>query len=389
MLVKQLAKSTLRGLAAATHQLGYDSRQFGPPRGQASSYALAQDTQARLTLHNLRNEALIKRTLPNTLESEIHPKFYCDLERQASACYVAELGKGRTIGSQGVVLSASDHILQDLAPVIASSTPNYRELYTLRFPKLTAVSGRVGLVAGSGGEGYFHWLYDVFPKLALLNQLPERPEYYIVGHYDKAFVQQSLAAYGLSQEQIIPAHHRSHFEAETLLAASPPCLTGNPPAWIIEFLRDVFLKNVGQSSHSSAKRLYISRRDATYRRVLNEVAVEDFLKDYGFESITLGGQSLQAQAQLFHQADVIVASHGAGLSNLAFCRPGATVIEMFAPDYVNVCYWSISNLMNLNYWYLIGHQATESSHHSRPDFAASMQIDLEKLSELLRISLKD
>lgn len=387
MLVKQLAKKTLRGLATVTHQLGYDSRIFGPPRGQASSYELAQDAQAKLALLSLQNETTIRRSLPNTLEPEIHLKFYCDLQRLAPACYVAKLERGRTIGSQGIVLSASDHIVQDLAPVVASGTSDYRELYYLRFPMLTALSGQVGLVAGSGGEGYFHWLYDVFPRLALLNQLPQKPERYIVGNCDKPFVQQSLAAYGLPQEQIIQAKHRSHFEAEVLLAASPPCLTGNPPVWVIEFLRDVFLGS-NQSNNPSAKRLYISRRDATYRRVSNETDVEALLRDYGFQTITLSDKSLKEQVQLFHQSEVIVASHGAGLSNLAFCRSGTTVIELFAPNYVNVCYWSISNLLKLNYWYLIGNEALHSSDRPRLDFTSPIQVDLEKLSSLLTISLK-
>ena len=297
---------------------------------------------------------------------------------------MAELEQGRTIASQGVVLSASDHIVQDLAPAIASGTPNYRELYTLQFPKLTPISGRVGLIAGSGGEGYFHWLYDVFPRLALLDQLPQKPERYIVGHHDKAFVQQSLAAYGLRPEQIIPVTHHSHFEAEVLLATSPPCFTGNPPAWIIEFLREVFLK-YDQLSSVSAKRLYISRRDASYRQVLNEDSLETLLKDYGFQAVTLADKSLQEQAQLFHQAEAIIAPHGAGLSNLAFCRPGTTVIELFAPDYVNVCYWSISNLLNLNYWYFPGDETSPQEHNPNINAKSSIKINLEKFTELLQI----
>ncbi len=130
MLVKPLAKQALRRLAPVTHKLGCDSRRFGPPPGQASPQELSQEAKAKLTLLPLWNETTIKRRLPNTIEAEIHPKFYCDIERKAPACYVAELEQGRTVRAHGVVISASDHIVQDLAPVIGSGTLNHKELYT-------------------------------------------------------------------------------------------------------------------------------------------------------------------------------------------------------------------------------------------------------------------
>lgn len=377
MLVKQLAKSMLRGLAIVTHKLGFDSRTIGPPFGQSSSHEL---TGSKLTIYPLRIESMIQRSLPNTLEPEIDPKFYLDLERKAPACYIAEIIEGRSFGTQGVVLSADDIIIGDLCPVIASPSPEHRDLYRLKFPKVRFLSGRVGLIAGSGSEGYFHWLYDVFPKLALLEQLENKPERYIISNYRKSFVEQSIYAAGLSRDQIIPADNHSHFQAEKLLAPSPPCFTGNPPPWIVKFLRKTFLKE--EIFNEVPKRIYISRQDATYRKITNEMSVQDFLKSYGFEVIILSQLSLLDQVNIFNQASIIVSPHGAGLSNLAFCNPQTKVIEIFHPDYVNVCYWSISNLLNLNYWYCLGVKNVSRKSDLAP-FAQNIQVDIAKLSKLI------
>ncbi|NET60866.1 MAG: glycosyltransferase family 61 protein, partial [Symploca sp. SIO2E6] len=54
------------------------------------------------------------------------------------------------------------------------------------------------------------------------------------------------------------------------------------------------------------------------------------------------------------QAQVVVAPHGSGLTNTVFCSPGTKVIEIFSPNYVYHCYWLLSNLVGLEYYYLLG-----------------------------------
>ena len=96
------------------------------------------------------------------------------------------------------------------------------------------------------------------------------------------------------------------------------------------------------------------------------MSVQEFLKSYGFEVIILSQLSLLEQVHIFNQASIIVSPHGAGLSNLAFCNPQTKVIEIFHPDYVNVCYWSISHLLNLDYWYFLGVKNVSRKNSSLP-----------------------
>ncbi len=88
--------------------------------------------------------------------------------------------------------------------------------------------------------------------------------------------------------------------------------------------------------------------------VINEPEVIHVLKEYGFNMLTMECMTVREQARLLASADIVVAPHGGGLTNLVFCRPGTKVVEFFSPNYLNVCYWSICNHVGLEYYYLVG-----------------------------------
>ena len=52
---------------------------------------------------------------------------------------------------------------------------------------------------------------------------------------------------------------------------------------------------------------------------------------------------------LFKNAEIIVGAHGAGFSNLIFCKPKTKVIEIRPSIYSNTVYERISNINDLNY----------------------------------------
>jgi capsular polysaccharide biosynthesis protein len=56
------------------------------------------------------------------------------------------------------------------------------------------------------------------------------------------------------------------------------------------------------------------------RRVRNEPEVADYLTDRGFEVVALEERPFREQVQLFAEAEVVVAQHGAGLINLLFAQ---------------------------------------------------------------------
>jgi capsular polysaccharide biosynthesis protein len=94
--------------------------------------------------------------------------------------------------------------------------------------------------------------------------------------------------------------------------------------------------------------------------------------------VQLEQMSFADQMQLFESAACIVAPHGAGLANLVFCKTDTSVIEIFPPAPVNVCYWLLSQQVSLLYHYILGEPDSPG-----PD----IRVDLNKLEHTVDLAL--
>lgn len=105
-------------------------------------------------------------------------------------------------------------------------------------------------------------------------------------------------------------------------------------------------------SRAFGRKLYITRKDSAKRRLMNENAVEQRLLARGFEILQLSDLTLVDQMTAFRDAEVIVAPHGAGLTNLLYCdvaRAPTRVIELTQSNYVSMCFVRIGQLLGLDY----------------------------------------
>lgn len=99
--------------------------------------------------------------------------------------------------------------------------------------------------------------------------------------------------------------------------------------WAVRFAQQV----VGGQGVRGWRRLYVSRGDVQQRQVRNEAEVVALLDRHGFESIQPGTMSYDAQVAAFRQASHVIGAHGAALTHLVACPPGAKALEMFHPLY--------------------------------------------------------
>ena len=89
------------------------------------------------------------------------------------------------------------------------------------------------------------------------------------------------------------------------------------------------------------------------------------------------------QVRWFAEAECVVGVHGAGLTNLAFAPPGVGVLELFAPDYVNECFWALATTVDgLRYRYLVG-DGTPSPARRNRGVASDVTVDPRQVLRLL------
>jgi len=89
------------------------------------------------------------------------------------------------------------------------------------------------------------------------------------------------------------------------------------------------LKNVLDVGAPKGRKIYVSRKKALTRRLVNAEKMLMALK--GWETVVLEELSIKEQVQCFAEASHVVSPHGAGLTNLIWCEPGTKVIEIQDP----------------------------------------------------------
>jgi prepilin-type processing-associated H-X9-DG protein len=194
-------------------------------------------------------------------------------------------------------------------------------------------------MTGVWSKEYFHWLTEYLPRLEAVERFTsdsgERPTLIV----DSDFLnwqRESLSLLGYGDKDlwgwkgdatrvrrlVIPSFPKRRFEPSREYGAlSPAALT---------WLRTTVLSRVpGPHPTSSSRRLYVSRRGAAGRRVVNEDQVMEILARRGFELIVPHGLSFGEQALLFSSAEAVVGPHGAGMANMLF-GDGMRVVELFS-----------------------------------------------------------
>lgn len=176
----------------------------------------------------------------------------------------------------------------------------------------------------------------------------------MVNSLSKPYQQETLKLLGIPQEKILESDRHSHLQATELIVPSFPGYLDWVPPGTIQFLRDNFLPQVNLAKGDRYKKIYISRAKAKTRQIINEEVVSQLLETRGFQTVFLEELSVLEQVAIFSHAEIIVAVHGSGLTNLVFCAPQTKVIELFSPNYLRTDYWMISQHLKLQHYYIVG-----------------------------------
>lgn len=309
--------------------------------------------------------SILPLTPPQTPEPRLHPSFCFGEGVPLPGAFVVRVPQGRywiEDTRQVAAIAPENRILGDLSPFSPILSPGHPAAHPQRHPLLhretlpapKSVDGTVAVLSGLSNHVYFHWLFDVLPRLEILKKAGiswDAIDYFLVDA-DRPFQQETLHTLGIPLEKTLSPSQALHWQARSLLLPSFPASISWMPDWSLTFLRETFLPH--PPPMPTGRRLYISRTNASVRRILNEARLLPILDAFGFEVLHLETLTVAEQARTFAEAEIIVAGHGSGLSNLVFCAPGTRVIEFFSPQYVYPCFWLVANWRSLSYHAALG-----------------------------------
>ncbi|WP_458126979.1 glycosyltransferase family 61 protein [Paenibacillus sp. Z3-2] len=326
--------------------------------------------------------------LPKTLETKIH-RYLMPYTLHPEGGYVAYISNGRVWGTSGAILTSDEKLIFDLSPEYdrrqnrMMTLEEHPALYRRKAQEQQHLHGTAAVLTFCGSHNYFHWLYDVLPRLGMLRMLNVAFESLVMNpNPHGAFVKETLSMFGVSDSAVIRTRDDLEIQADQLIVPSLMMNSHYPP-WATAILRTFMLPG-RDTTFRSPVRIFISRSKASARRIANEDEVIRRLEVYGFIPVCLEDWTIAQQVQLFASAKAIVSPHGAGLANLAFCSKGTRVVEIFHIRHVVPTYWMISNHNELDYYMMYGQEDGTTQEHfpGLEDFS----VDLDRLEQTLRLA---
>lgn len=320
---------------------------------------LAGESVSGVRVIPLDPAATFERPLPHFFEP--HPaaeRFFAQRTTELTApTYVAEIAEAIAWGHPtGGVFTADGRFVPAF-----THDPSGAAMHTswtrLRLPRPTPLPGRtLYLVTPEATDNFHHWMIDLLPRLGLVQRAGFRLtdfDHVIINHAHRRYQTEALARLGVPMDRVITADAALFLRAEHLVV---PALKQNHqslPAADVAFLREALLEQAPALS-ATPRRLFLSRADASYRRLRHEAELHDWLRAHDFAIVRPGELTLAGQARLFAEAEVIAGPAGAAFANLVFARPGTQVIEIVPPQWIAAFHWMISARCGLRHHIVLG-----------------------------------
>jgi capsular polysaccharide biosynthesis protein len=271
------------------------------------------------------------------------------LEPVMPALGVLELPDATVLGPDGWVYDRDAGLVAELSWYGARHGDVRRREALPRKPRATvALPGTTVTLGTNWGQHYGHFLGDALPRLALLQ----------AAGVDLAAVDHVLmprapdsARTLVTRAGIDPAKVRElvpgvAFGAERLHAPTLPGARRQYAPLVPRFLRAL-----GTPPRRRDRRLFVTRRG--YRRnPVEQDELERMAIDAGYE--IYDPLASDDQTRDFAEAEAVVGASGSGLNNIAFCAPGARVVELLSEAHAYPYYLTLSAAGDLRYAYIAG-----------------------------------
>ena len=331
--------------------------------------------------------AVAKRKLPVNFNQDHLALFDHELQRAIPPSRLLKL-KNIRVSSDGLLFKdlgilpesfAFPHHLQEwkLRSLLKFFTTNYV------FRRRRRVDAEVLWITDYWSKAYFHWLSDALTRLFVVRERVEQLELMLPSEYEGLeFVKPTLQAFSVPRVSFI--QRDEVLECRSLLLPTHTAPSGHFNDEVIRGVRDVLLSAYGDLGHQGDERIYISRRQAAKRRIVNEDELHGILQRFGFTSVYAEELSFEQQVRVFSRARYIVSNHGAGLTNILFMKDGGSVLELrHQSDRISNCYFTLSSALDLNYFYQTCAPASSDDPHT-----ANLVVDAEEFKKNLHLLLE-
>jgi capsular polysaccharide biosynthesis protein len=202
---------------------------------------------------------------------------------------------------------------------------------------------------------YYHWICESIFRLWLVRKKLDRLTLVLPEQYGNAdFIRGSLEPFGLKNIYYIPIGKSLLVRHLCLPQLKPLCDSYNGlhlrqvNRWYRDYVAGLAVPRV--------ERLYVSRKLAGRRKVVNEAEIIDILEKHRFVVFYPEKHGFPEQVAIFSGVKYLVGEHGSGLTNLLFMPRGSAVLELHKNqtnelDHPSCLFWYMAEALGIRYYH--------------------------------------
>ncbi|MCS7009164.1 MAG: glycosyltransferase family 61 protein [Chthoniobacterales bacterium] len=243
------------------------------------------------------------------------------------------------------------------------------------FQKYLKTEAPVLALVSASQHNYYHWhIQNVSQALhalknGILDTIP--PNYRIYAPLTDPHQHKSLTEIGLPQERFISSKTHPNLYSPHIITIN---VLHHPTRLAVEHWKRIRAQI--PRDPTLPRRIYISRSKAKTRKIINEQALLRLLRAYQIQPFHLEELDYETQRRLAKNATIIIAPHGAGLTNILFAEAGTHILEIFPSHNTNICYHILASLL--------GHHHTHYLAPATDEKTLNMTIDVDLVHEHLK-----
>ncbi|WP_247236978.1 DUF563 domain-containing protein [Telluribacter sp. SYSU D00476] len=209
----------------------------------------------------------------------------------------------------------------------------------------------VFLITPNAKGNYFHWITDLLPRLIKIKQEVKdmNDRILILHHPATSYEISSLSALGFDANKVIRLHPFELARVKDLVVAEYIDCGRSFPIWKKNLLDQLYQLPLYKEDTGERSKIYLKRGREAKRQLIGEEILCGELQRLGFKIINPRYISFTEQASLLSKASVVVALHGAALTNIIFCKPDTTIIEIRSELSPPEHYSAIAKAYNLRF----------------------------------------
>jgi capsular polysaccharide biosynthesis protein len=226
-------------------------------------------------------------------------------------------------------------------------------------------------------SNYAAWLFGSLPRLLAFSDHSDLP---IVLHGDVAsYHLDSLRAMGVAQERLRIHGAHVRIECKELYYCTTSYFHHAPSAAGVRHVRECV--TAACPAASMEKRIYLARRHATDRRLLNEAEVVALFERHGFTAIDPERHSFEEQVKIVAGAEILAGPYGANLANMVFAKNARKLLILgtkHQPEFAR-----LASALGIHFWHTVP-QGIELREGRTMSESFGYSADLGELERVLR-----